>query len=866
MEISSDQMSHQHLPKRKKGGLITMPFIIANEAFEKVASYGLLPNMILYLMGDYYMGLAKGTNILFFWSAATNFMPLVGAFLADSYLGRFLTIGLGSIASLLGMVLLWLTAMIPQFKPPPCNQSTNSCKSPTLAQLTLLISSFSLMSIGAGGIRPCSLAFGADQLDKRDNPKNERVLESFFGWYYASAAISVVIALTGIVYIQDHMGWKVGFGVPAILMFLSAFLFFFASPLYVKHKVGKSLFAGFVQVIVVAYKNRKLAFPPRNSKGWYHHTGPELVMPTDKLSFLQRRIDVSCFYSAVHRNLGRLVLPINFCGHKLNEAFEKVASYGLLPNMIFYLIGDYNMGLAKGTNILFYWSAATNFMPLVGAFLADSYLGRFLTIGLGSIASLLGMVLLWLTAMIPQVKPPPCDHLINNCKSPTFAQLTVLISSFGLMSTGAGGIRPCSLAFGADQWDKRDNPKNIRILESFFSWYYVSATVSVLIALTGIVYLQDHKGWKKATKSLFVGYAQVIAVAYKNRKLPLPAGNSIEWYHHKKDSELIMPTDKLRMMCSRKLKCKRGQRVISLEKQMELSADQMSRQLVPRAQRGGLITLPFIIANEAFEKVASYGLLPNMIMYLMRDYKMGVTKGSNILFFWLAATNFMPLVGAFLADSYLGRFLTIGLGSIASLLGMVLLWLTAMIPQVKPPPCNQTTNSCKSPTLAQLTPLISSFALMSIGAGCIRPCSFAVGADQLDKRDDPKNKRVLGSFFGWYYASSAVSVLIALFIQDHMGSKVGFGVPAILMFFSAFSFFLASSSYVKQKSSKSLFTGFAQVIVVAYKNRKLALPIRNSNGLYQHKKNSELVLPTNKRRYHHIIIVINHQDFARVVH
>ena len=72
-----------------------------NESLEKVASYGLLPNMILYLMKDYKMSLARGTNLLFFWSATTNFMPIVGAFLADSYLGRFLTIGFGSIISFL---------------------------------------------------------------------------------------------------------------------------------------------------------------------------------------------------------------------------------------------------------------------------------------------------------------------------------------------------------------------------------------------------------------------------------------------------------------------------------------------------------------------------------------------------------------------------------------------------------------------------------------------------------------------------------------------------------------------------------------------------------------------------------------------
>ena len=152
--------------------------------------------------------------------------------------------------------------------------------------MTLLISSLVLISIGAGGVRPCSLAFGADQLDRRDNPKNDRVLESFFGWYYASAAISVLIALTGIVYIQDHLGWRVGFGVPAILMLLSALVFFLASPLYLKQKASKSLLTGFVQVIAVAYKNRNLTFPLPNSSASYHHKeDSKIVAPTEKLRY-----------------------------------------------------------------------------------------------------------------------------------------------------------------------------------------------------------------------------------------------------------------------------------------------------------------------------------------------------------------------------------------------------------------------------------------------------------------------------------------------------------------------------------------------------------------------------------------------------
>ncbi|KVH92948.1 hypothetical protein Ccrd_004980 [Cynara cardunculus var. scolymus] len=157
-----NQPAHELSTRNHKGGLITMPFIIA-----------------------------------------TNFAPIFGAFLSDSYLGRFSTIALG-------------------------------------------------------GVRPCSLAFGADQIHKKHNPNNKRALESFFGWYYAAGATAVLIAFTGIVYIQDHAGWKVGFGVPVVFMLLSSILFFVASSLYVKTKVEKSVFTSFARVIVVAYKNRKI--------------------------------------------------------------------------------------------------------------------------------------------------------------------------------------------------------------------------------------------------------------------------------------------------------------------------------------------------------------------------------------------------------------------------------------------------------------------------------------------------------------------------------------------------------------------------------------------------------------------------------
>jgi len=182
------------------------------------------------------------------------------------------------------MAVMWLTAMIPQARPPSCNHhSTENCQSSTASQIAILFSCFALISIGGGGIS-CSLSFGADQLNKKTDPNNQRVLESFISWYIASQAIAVVFSMTAIIYIQDHLGWKLGFGVPAAFMFLSTLLFFLVSSRYVKNKPHSSMLSGFAQVIVVSYKNRNLSLPPKDSVGIYHQNNDSaLVAPTDRL-------------------------------------------------------------------------------------------------------------------------------------------------------------------------------------------------------------------------------------------------------------------------------------------------------------------------------------------------------------------------------------------------------------------------------------------------------------------------------------------------------------------------------------------------------------------------------------------------------
>lgn len=180
---------------------------------------------------------------------------------------------------------MWLTALLPGAKPPACSQAVGeTCRPASPQQLCMLFLAFVLIGVGSAGIRPCSIAFGADQLASANTPNREKILQAYFNWYYASVGISFMLSSTVIVYIQDKRGWKIGFGVPAALMLLAAALFLVGSPLYIKVKSHGSTQTGFLQVVVAAVRNRHLKLAAENLIVQYQHgKSSDLKLLSDKL-------------------------------------------------------------------------------------------------------------------------------------------------------------------------------------------------------------------------------------------------------------------------------------------------------------------------------------------------------------------------------------------------------------------------------------------------------------------------------------------------------------------------------------------------------------------------------------------------------
>ncbi|XP_065879062.1 protein NRT1/ PTR FAMILY 2.10-like isoform X2 [Euphorbia lathyris] len=190
-------------------GIKAMPFIIGNETFEKLGTVGSSANLVVYLTTVFNMKSVSATVLINVFNGTCSIATLLGAFLSDTYFGRYNCLGFASVASFLGMLVLMLTAAISNLHPPKCEPGSNKCLPPTVWQLGFLLSSFGFLVVGAGGIRPCNLAFGADQF----NPKTEsgkKGIGSFFNWYYLTYTFAVMVSVTGIVYVQSDVNWGIG--------------------------------------------------------------------------------------------------------------------------------------------------------------------------------------------------------------------------------------------------------------------------------------------------------------------------------------------------------------------------------------------------------------------------------------------------------------------------------------------------------------------------------------------------------------------------------------------------------------------------------------------------------------------------------
>lgn len=153
----------------------------------------------------------------------------------------------------------------------------------TRVPYSTLIFPLYLISIGQGGYNPSLQAFGADQLDIGDDddggdngtPTTEeqrsKVRSVFFQWWYIGMCSGSLLGNSTMSYVQDTVGWGIGFAVPAAVMAVSVAAFFCCTPLYKKrqprvvhHKPCRDSVLKALKSPLASVTARKITLPSRD--------------------------------------------------------------------------------------------------------------------------------------------------------------------------------------------------------------------------------------------------------------------------------------------------------------------------------------------------------------------------------------------------------------------------------------------------------------------------------------------------------------------------------------------------------------------------------------------------------------------------
>ncbi|KAJ7954675.1 protein NRT1/ PTR FAMILY 5.2-like [Quillaja saponaria] len=159
------------------------------------------------------------------------------------------------------MIVLTLAVSFPGLKPPRCvDTNVENCKKASTLQLAVFYGALYTLAVGTGGTKANISTIGADQFDEFD-PKDKAHKLSFFNWWMFSIFLGTLFANTILVYIQDNVGWTIGYALPTLGLVVSIIVFLAGTRFY-RHKVPKgSPFTRMARVIVAALRNWKVPIP-----------------------------------------------------------------------------------------------------------------------------------------------------------------------------------------------------------------------------------------------------------------------------------------------------------------------------------------------------------------------------------------------------------------------------------------------------------------------------------------------------------------------------------------------------------------------------------------------------------------------------
>ncbi|KAL6884629.1 hypothetical protein ACP4OV_010565 [Aristida adscensionis] len=258
--LVQDAVDYRGCPADKSctGGWVAAALALGIELCERLSTMGIAVNLVTYLTGTMHLPSAAAANVVTDFMGTSFLLCLLGGFLADSFLGRYLTIAIFALAQAIGTGLLAASTEVRQLRPAPCG--AGPCEQATGLQMGVLYVCLYLIALGTGGLKSSVSGFGTDQFDERD-ARERAAMGLFFNRFFFFISFGTLLAVTVLVYVQDHVGRSWAYGICATAMLAAIAVFLSGTRRYRYKRSSGSPIVHILQVLVAAARKRSLKQP-----------------------------------------------------------------------------------------------------------------------------------------------------------------------------------------------------------------------------------------------------------------------------------------------------------------------------------------------------------------------------------------------------------------------------------------------------------------------------------------------------------------------------------------------------------------------------------------------------------------------------